>query len=463
MPESQEGKLKQRRERRTLRFFEVRQTHCGLTKKNSSSFQDRKRKVRQISIRVMGFRYMDRVKQFGQIGAILVVLTGLYYLSVTLVRAGDLPRKASQPLCIVLFYSPTCEGCDEVITRTLPDIKSLYGDSIAIEKINIDSIENYKLLLQYEKDYGSKEDVVLKVFVGSQYLAGPKSIVANLPQVVSEELEKGTETFRPEALSPESTAAVGDTSKTFALPDVIRARFESFSPLAVALAGLVDGVNPCAFTTIIFFISFLAFLGKGKREMLAVGVSFSIAVFATYLMLGFGAFNAIKIFSVSRGLSRGITFATAILAFGLAGFSFYDFLKWRASKSARDISLRLPHSIKRRIQKVIQKKMRTRNLIIGALTVGFIVSLLESVCTGQVYLPTIMFVLREPLLRRHAFLYLVLYNLMFILPLIAIFILAYMGIRSEQLGTFLRKHLGALKLALCGIFAGLGALLLLTL
>ena len=46
-----------------------------------------------------------------------------------------------------------------------------------------------------------------------------------------------------------------------------------------AVAGLIDGVNPCAFATIIFLISMLAFLVQGKREMLTIGFGFTFAVF----------------------------------------------------------------------------------------------------------------------------------------------------------------------------------------
>jgi hypothetical protein len=47
-----------------------------------------------------------------------------------------------------------------------------------------------------------------------------------------------------------------------------------------------------------------------------------------------------------------------------------------------------------------------------------IVSVLELACTGQVYLPTISFVVGIPEMRASAIAYLVMYNLVFILPLL---------------------------------------------
>ena len=71
---------------------------------------------------------------------------------------------------------------------------------------------------------------------------------------------------------------------------------------------------------------------------------------------------------------------------------------------------------------------------------GFVVSILEFTCTGQVYLPTILFVTNIPSMRVSATSYLVLYNVMFIVPLLIIFGIVYWGVTSEQLGFFLRRE-----------------------
>jgi len=62
-----------------------------------------------------------------------------------------------------------------------------------------------------------------------------------------------------------------------------------------------------------------------------------------------------------------------------------------------------------------------------------VVSIVELACTGQVYLPTIIFVLGLPQWRARAALALVAYNLMFVTPLIVVFLLAYFGTTSSSL------------------------------
>ena len=72
----------------------------------------------------------------------------------------------------------------------------------------------------------------------------------------------------------------------------------------------------------------------------------------------------------------------------------------------------------------------------------------ESLCTGQVYLPTAYFVMKTPGMRAHAIGYLLLYNVMFITPLVVIFLMARFGAKSERLGDFLRRRPEVLKLAM---------------
>ncbi|MGF1655598.1 MAG: hypothetical protein ACFCU3_01325 [Verrucomicrobiales bacterium] len=54
----------------------------------------------------------------------------------------------------------------------------------------------------------------------------------------------------------------------------------------VVAAGLLDGLNPCAFATIIFLLSYLQVARKSGREILQIGVAYILGVFCTYFALG---------------------------------------------------------------------------------------------------------------------------------------------------------------------------------
>ena len=91
---------------------------------------------------------------------------------------------------------------------------------------------------------------------------------------------------------------------------------------------------------------------------------------------------------------------------------------------------------------------------------GFLVSLLEAVCTGQVYLPTITFVLKTTPAKVQAAGYLVLYNVMFIVPLVVIFLCALAGVTSGQFTKVLHRHFLLIKSLLAGMFFVFGIFLI---
>jgi cytochrome c biogenesis protein CcdA len=145
----------------------------------------------------------------------------------------------------------------------------------------------------------------------------------------------------------------------------------------------------------------------------------------------------------------------------LAVFSFLDFLKARRGEIG-DMSLNLPHSLRMRINAVIRRGRGARAFVAGSFVTGIAVSFLELACTGQVYLPTIVFVMSQPEMRVRALMFLLLYNLLFIVPLVVVFILAYYGTGSKQLTRFLQQRAAALKLGMTLLFAALATWLTLS-
>jgi cytochrome c biogenesis protein CcdA len=196
--------------------------------------------------------------------------------------------------------------------------------------------------------------------------------------------------------------------------------------------------------------------------MAIVSVTFTAAVFLTYLLLGVGIFWTIKVFAVNLGISLGLTYAMAALTFVLGGWSFFDAFRIARSGGTPKGTLGLPASVKQVIHRVIRTGLRTPSLVAGSFAVGFLVSILESLCTGQVYVPTILLMIRSTEYRLTAFLYLVLYNLMFILPLVVLTALTYWGVGSQRMGRLMSEHLGLAKVVMGVLFVGLGTILLLT-
>jgi hypothetical protein len=89
-----------------------------------------------------------------------------------------------------------------------------------------------------------------------------------------------------------------------------------------------------------------------------------------------------------------------------------------------------------------------------------VVSVLELACTGQGYLPTIAYLWQAGYARPAMLGLLGLYNLAFVAPLAAIFLLTYRGLRSDALVRALHRHAASVKFASALLFLALFTILL---
>ena len=240
---------------------------------------------------------------------------------------------------------------------------------------------------------------------------------------------------------------------------ILENKFRSFGFFVIALAGLGDGINPCAFATILFFVSYLGMVGRKGREILMVGLAFAFSVFITYFLVGLGFFNIIKSMTNINFLAKIIFGGTALLCIVFGFLSIADYFKARAGKTA-EMSLQLPAFLKKRIHATIRENARMKSIVAGAIIAGFMVSILELACTGQVYLPTIVFMLGRTGSRLIAGFYLLLYNLFFIVPLLIVFSVVYMGISSRSIAKIMEARVGTVKLGLAVVFFMVAGLLL---
>lgn len=359
---------------------------------------------------------------------------------------------------LLFFYSQNCHSCQKVKLEVMPDIEKEFFDKIIIEYLDTADVNNYKLMLSLKEKYKSYEDGVPAVFIEGVILVGYERIKDELKNTIQGVLEKGIR------------------EKSAKLPGIdLAKRFLSFGLLAIIAAGLVDGINPCAFTVIVFFISFLALQGYKKKELATIGLSFILAVFLTYVLIGLGIFRFLYSLSKFYLVTKIVYYLIAGFCFILAGLAVYDLWLFIKEKKTEGMFLQLPPLVKNRIHAIIGSRYRKTEeartevapsghfpkLIVSAFITGFLVSLLEAVCTGQLYLPTITFMLKNTSLRIRAFGYLLLYNLMFVIPLFIVLLFALLGTASAGFSKFIRKHMITVKLLMAILFFGLGILILL--
>lgn len=237
-------------------------------------------------------------------------------------------------------------------------------------------------------------------------------------------------------------------------------RFSRFSLLGIAAAGLLDGVNPCAFATIIFFVSYLVFLGHRRRDVIVMAVSFISAVFIAYFSIGVGAYNLLKYLAGYDLIGRIIFLCFGVMAIVLGVLSLRDYFYARKGESDRML-LQLPLGIKQRIHRDIKERTAMGGIIIGSFLAGLFISVLEFGCTGQIYLPTITFMISKTGWQLRPLFSLAVYNIMFVLPLIIIAAVAVV-FTTRAVARSLSAKIPAIKLLTALLFFALGILLVLS-
>ena len=229
--------------------------------------------------------------------------------------------------------------------------------------------------------------------------------------------------------------------------------------LTVLLAGLADGFNPCAFSIIIVLAGILAVGGRKRRARMLGGWAFCIASFLTYMAMGLGLMRVLRALEGLRLFYDIVMTMLSIALFILGFLSVRDAYRYRKAKVPSAITLQLPDRVKRLIRVVAETSWNGPAVVITGFGCGFLVTLLDSLCTGQIYVPVLALISREVEAWRSLML-LAVYNLAFIAPLIVIFILAAKGADSERMSRWSKRNVFPSKIAMGIVFAILGVLVL---
>jgi len=278
------------------------------------------------------------------------------------------------------------------------------------------------------------------LLIGDDYLQREQVTPRRIREVLAKYRATGTPDLYPRAVQIQDKAAM-------ALPT----RFRRWGILSVIVAGLVDGVNPCAFATLVFLLAYLGATGASGRRLLVVGLSFAAGVFLAYFAFGLGILHAalaLEHFPLLRRVLYAII-GGGTLALGI--ISVRDYTRLRRGHE-RGVILQLPAGVKRRAHEWVRRGAATGAAIPLAAVAGAIVSALEIACTGQVYIPTIIYMVSLNEYRWAAVAWLVLYCVLFITPLLVLLGLALAGVSSRSLADMARSHAAGSKLLLACFF-----------
>ncbi len=363
----------------------------------------------------------------------------------------SLQGRAAERVKIEFFFVPGCGACSHIEREVLPELAKRCPDRYTLVPADLNEETNYFRLVAIQERQGRLVNEPVYMAVGARtLLAGLAQIRTGLVAAVETSLaQKASETGVPPPVLDEAGGKDANARRR------LRARVAGFGAAGVFLAGLADGVNPCAIASLVFMMGLLASSRVKGRALALAGALFCLASFLTYFMLGLGLLESLRALSALAGLRLWLNRALAVVLLILAFLSFRDAWRFRRGHEAGDLSLKLPEFLRERIKRLAKREIRTQPLAWAALVLGCAVTLIESVCTGQVYVPTLAWVAREAPERSRALGLLGLYNLGFIIPLVGVFGAMLGGKSVFDLLGWQQKNVVRAKIALGLVFLAL--------
>lgn len=205
-------------------------------------------------------------------------------------------------------------------------------------------------------------------------------------------------------------------------------------------AGAIDGINPCAIGLIILLLGYLIIFAKRPDMVPKLGGVYIATIFVTYFLIGLFFYKFISLLvglPYYHDISRIIRYVIggALVVSGLINIKDYFWY-------GRGISLQVPESKRWKLTRYVQK-----TTVPATFFLGLMVTLFELPCSLPLYVGSVN-ILHENLGVLKAVLYLLLYNVMFVMPLLVIFILILFGKRIAELKEWQESKQRVMKLGM---------------
>lgn len=353
-----------------------------------------------------------------------------------------------EKVVITFFYSETCPHCHEGLTF-LEELSQTRDDFI---------VEKYEVLhnstsREYAVDFCEKEEVpfnsVPTYFIGDKYFVGYSSSM-------NEDILEAIDLVH--LTNQNSTIPINESSTNeikVPILGTLDATTVSIPVLAVVL-GFIDGFNPCAFFVLLFLLSMLVY-AKSRKRMALIG---GIFVFFSGLIYFVFMSAWLNFFLVTQSITI-ITTIAGLVALTIAAFNIKDFFAFKKGASL-SISDKNRKSLIKRMRGLL-KAENIWTMIVGTVVLAVSANLYELLCTAGFPMVFTKALTLQNLPTASYYLYLLLYNVVYIIPLLVIVIIftATLGSKklSQEQGETLKLMSGMMMLALGGMLVFKPALL----
>ncbi len=362
---------------------------------------------------------MNKLSRFGLVVAFILFFT----LSPSLAQEENLKYQTA-----VIYYNEACSMCAMYIKEELiPTLEEL-GIRNIIKKDYVNEKQNRVELNKLNEEFNipPKLQGHFMTFIDNKIVLGghvPKQVIIDLLTndldfdrifVLQDEMDDAKSYFawgfKGEAKEYSIDAPIeeyinwfNENKASLKEPEQYKENWSSKKLFSLILiSGFLDGLNPCAFAVLIFFVAFLFTLRRATKDILLVGLVYIIAIYVAYLLIGLGIVHAF-IFSGQEHLMAKIS-SWLLIIMGLVNIKDYF---WYGKG----------FSLSPKINTNFYKKWIHKITIPSVFVVGFLVGLCTFPCSGGIYV-AIIGLLSAKTTYVSGLYYLLFYNFMFVLPLI---------------------------------------------
>ena len=369
---------------------------------------------------------------------------------------------------VVVFFNEACQDCGELVKEKYPVFFEEYGFTLEL-KDYVNERENRTELSEYNEEWSVPFELQshIEAFVGENLLLGGH-VPEDIMRYVIENPDEYDRLliYQDEMHGDETEYKVWDFEneiQTYAIDEPITtylewheenknslsnfAPDESFMGLFLVITGsaFLDGINPCAFSVLLFFIAFLFSIKKTRQSIWKMGIVYIAAIYSAYFLIGIGIAQAFII----SGAPHLMAYVGAYLVIGLGviqilGMVFPKF----------PIKLRIPVNTKAAMEKWLY-----RGTLPASFIGGFIVGLCTFPCSGGIYV-AIIGMLTSSQTYFQGLGWIIWYNLIFVLPLIIFLALAANPKTTEKLHRLERKESVHAKMLIGVSMIALGLIIL---
>lgn len=332
----------------------------------------------------------------------------------------------------IYFYGDGCSHCENV-KPLIADLVARYPE-LHLEKLEINNNQTNRekylaMRLQYKLGTGGS---LPTIFIGENALVGETEVKDQFEEKILAEKQR---------IASSTLAISGNqTPAGLGIPPVTPA----LSPYMVIFAALVDSMNPCGLSVLVFLLISMAAAGD-RRRILLVGGVYIAAMFLFHLLVGIGLFSALSL----SGLTKPFSIIGGVIALVLGIVTLADVIRNKES-----YLLSIPESRKGLLGTYIRKATLPAAFILGILA-----GILGFSCTGGIYI-SILGLMGRDMTVMTGLPYLVLYNLIFVLPLVLVTLLVAYGVSPDRAERWRTENKRSVRVIIGLIMVALGLVIL---